>query len=114
MADVTIIPANVLFSTTDNHVKGVAGATIAAGDVLYRDAADSNKMKLSDANGSASAKVVDGFALCGAAAGQPVVYTTEDPALVVGGTLVSGTLYVLSATPGKICPHTDIGQANLP
>jgi hypothetical protein len=108
MATLVIVPANVIASPSATKGTGVAGVTITAGQVLYKDAADSNKLKLSDANGAAALRVVDGIALHGASAGQPITYVTRDPLLVLGTTLVAGTSYMLASdTPGGIAPIAD-------
>lgn len=108
MATLVITAANVLASASATKKAGVAGATITAGQVLYKDAADSNKLKLADANGAAALRVVEGIALHGAFAGQPLSYVTRDPALKVGATLVVGQGYMLASdTPGGIAPDSD-------
>jgi hypothetical protein len=108
MATLSITAASVLASASAVKTTGVAGATITAGQVLYKDGADSNKMKLADANGAAALRVVEGIALHGASAGQPITYVTRDPGLTVGATLVVGTSYMLASdTPGGIAPDAD-------
>jgi hypothetical protein len=108
MADLTITAASFLPSDNASIVTCVAGATIAAGDVLYRDTADSSKVKPADANsGTSAARTVFGIALHAVAAGQKLLVVTEDPALVVGAAVVTGTTYILSANAGKIAPDSD-------
>lgn len=108
MADVTITPANVLASNAASKRTGVAGATIAAGQTVYVDSAASNTVKLADANLSAAAADCVGIALHGAAANQPITWVEEDPDFTPGGTLVVGTIYVLSGTAGGIAPAADM------
>lgn len=110
MSDVATTAANVLASDQNDGIfRGVAGAAIAAGDVIARDTGNNNVIILADANGSAVAKVVAGVAVNSApGAGQPVDYVNEDPNFNPGGTIVEGKPYVLSATPGKMCPADDL------
>lgn len=108
MATLVITAANVLSSASATRKSGIAGATITAGQVLYKDAADSNKLKLADANGAAALRVVEGIALHGASPGQPIAYVTRDPNFKPGATLVIGTTYMLASdTPGGIAPDSD-------
>src|SRR2546430_2343743 len=108
MANLTITPANVLASATALTASGVAGATITAGQTIYKDATDSKKLKLSDANLSAATAAVDGIALNAASSGQPVSYVFQDDAFTPGATLVVGETYVLSGTAGALCPVADL------
>lgn len=112
MANLNITAANVLPSDNAIIEHGVAGVAIAAGDVLYRDTSDSNKLKLADANdASAIVRAVRGIAVNSAAAGQRVSYVTEDSALTLGTGLVAiGDGLILSATPGKIAPEADLAS----
>jgi hypothetical protein len=107
MADLTITAANVATSTGAQTSDGTAGATLTQGDVVYQDAADSNKWKRADANLSLAGSTAIGIALNAAENNQPVrIETIGD--INVGATLAVGTVYVLSATAGKIAPSTDL------
>lgn len=108
MAALTITPANVLASTGALRGSGIAGETIAQGEVVYKDATDSGKIKLADANVSAAAATVRGIAECAASAGQPIFYATEDAAFTPGATLEVGEVYVLGNTPGELVPVADL------
>ena len=115
-ADVTITAASVLASSGATYEDGVAGATITRGQLVYKDAADSNKIKLADAN-VAAAKGVLGMAYSDAASGQHVRVILADPDLTVGGTLsitAPGGVYVLSATAGGIAPTSDLASGSYP
>ncbi len=107
MADLTITAASVLMSAAGKSVTGIAGAAITAGDALYKDAADSNKLKLADADGAAALRAVCGIALNDAAAGQPCEYCISDSALVIGATVSIGYIAILSGVAGAICPAAD-------
>lgn len=107
MADLSITAANVQKSTGAQLETGVAGVAIAAGQSLYKDTTDSNKMKLADANLSELAATLEGVSLHAAAAGQPITYITAgnyNP----GATVAAGAVYVLSGTAGGIAPVADL------
>ena len=106
MADVSITAANVVPGPNAVYRDGIAGATITAGQVCYVDASD-GRVKLADANASATTSIPAGIAVNGAASGQPVRLVVEDDDFTVGGTVAKG-VYVLSANPGGIAPVSDI------
>ena len=107
-ADITVIASAVVPSSNAVYKYATAGATIAAGQLCYLDTADLDangigKAKLSDANGAAALRVVDGIAVSSASAGQPVVIVTYDPALVIAASgLTANQILVSSATAGGI------------
>ena len=105
MADIAITATNVVGSGSATRETGSAGEAITAGQAVYLDSA-TNKYKLSDSNAT-GAKTVRGIALNGAALNQPVVVQKDGP-ITIGGTLVAGTTYCQSTTPGGICPQADI------
>lgn len=107
MADITITVANVAAGTGSVTSDGTAGATVTQGDVVYQDAADSNKWKRADANLSSAAATAIGIALNAAENGQPLRIQTSGE-ITIGGTVAIGTVYVLSANAGKIAPTTDL------
>lgn len=102
MAALSITAASVIPSANAVVAIGTAGATITAGQTLYIDTADSNKLKLYDADGSATTSTMAGIALCGASSGQQVRYVTQDPALVLGCTMAVGDTLWGSDTAGGI------------
>lgn len=110
MSNLSITPGSVQVASTIPLTRGVAGATIAAGDALYVDATDSNKLKLAVAT-SAAAAAFAGIATHAALAGQPILYLPVG-AITIGATLTLGTVYVVSATAGKICPVADLVSGN--
>lgn len=112
MADLTITAANVVAGSGAKIVHGTAGASVTAGQVLYEDASDSNKLKLAD-NDSATAAVRSpvGIALHAAASGQPLSYLAKGP-ITIGATTAVGTVYCLSSTAGGICPSADIATGD--
>ena len=114
MADISITASAVVPSSSAVYKYATAGATITAGQLIYLDTADLDangigKAKLSDANGAAALRVVDGITVGGASAGQPVAIVTYDTALVVGSGLTANNILILSDTPGGIAPSADLG-----
>jgi len=107
MVDITITPANVIAGSNAQKLQGIAGATITAGQVVYRDPA-TGKFLLADANGTADARTPIGIALHGASLDQPLMVITEGD-LALGAAMVNATAYFLSDTPGGICPAADVG-----
>ena len=90
------------------EAKGVAGATIAAGDVLYIDTANSNILKLAQNDGTALEATIAGVALCDAVATQPVVYLKSGGTLTLNAVATAGETYIASNTAGGIAPVADI------
>ncbi len=108
MADITLTPANVVAGANSTSTTGTAGETIAAGKAVYLSST-TKKWMLADSNSAtAEARQAKGFALNGASLNQPVS-VHKDGDLTIGGTLVAGTAYYLSDTPGGICPVADVG-----
>lgn len=109
MADVTQTPADVELGGGGAVASRVTlGATLVQGDVVYKDTASANKMKAADADaGTELEATVEGIMLTsGADAGSGYVVTSGP--MNVGGTLVQGTIYVLSGAAGKIAPAADL------
>jgi len=102
MADITITAANVVKSSSGITAVGTAGATITAGQALYIDTADSNKLKLADADGTSPVNAFAGIALHASLANQPIVYLVSDPVFTFGGTVLAGDTIWLADTAGGI------------
>lgn len=107
--DVTVTAANVVSGTGATFADGTAGATITAGQVVYRDASDANAFKLADCDAAVGLANAVGIALHGASDGQPLKVQTAGN-INVGGTLTVGGIYVLSGTAGGIAPVADLAQ----
>lgn len=113
-ADISITAANVVPSSNAVISQGTAGATIAAGQLIYLDGDDTDsngkgKAKLSDCDSAtATIRVVDGIAINSASAGQPLVYVTFDPNLTIGGSQTANVILILSSTAGGIAPSADL------
>lgn len=112
MSDISITAANVIAGSDDvSHV--TAAATITAGKVVFKDPT-SGKRDLADNNSAtAAARVPEGIALNGASLNQPLAIQKSGP-ITIGGTLVPGTVYFLSGTPGGICAAADLTTGMYP
>ena len=108
MADLAPTAASVVAEdgavTKSEHI---AGATIAAGDWLYMDTANSNVMKLAQADGTALEATVYGMALNSASTGQPVLVARAGD-VDFGCTITVAAVYILSVNAGKIAPVADL------
>lgn len=111
MADISITAANVLSGPGAVIEDGIAGATITAGQVVYRDTDQS--YKLADCNGaSALIRTPRGIALNGASAGQPLKIQKQGDITLNG--LTAGNAFFLSGTPGGIRPAADNTTGDYP
>jgi hypothetical protein len=111
MPDLSITAANVAVYADVAPRDGTAGATITAGQVLYEDTSDSNKLKLADCDSSSATATVVGIALHGASSGQPIKYAPSGE-LTIGATVTVGEIYVLSGTAGGIAPEADLASGD--
>jgi hypothetical protein len=113
MADITITAANVLKGANAVIEKGVAGATVTAGQVVYRDAAD-GRYKLADCDSATDGvRVPRGIALNGASSGQPLEILMSGD-ITIGATLTLGATYYLSGNAGRIAPAADLATGDFP
>ncbi len=106
MADVSITAASVLLvgGPTDNMT---AGASITAGQVVYKEAT-TGLAKLADCDSAtAEARIPYGIALHAASTSQPLKVARPGATVNMGATLTGGTEYWLSGTAGAICPAAD-------
>ncbi|MCK1541443.1 hypothetical protein IVB12_05480 [Bradyrhizobium sp. 179] len=107
MADLSITASSVLPGAGAITEDGISGATITAGQAVYK-AADGT-WALADADSAtALARDAKGIALNGASAGQPIK-VQKGGELTVNAVLTAGTTYYLSGTAGGICPLADVG-----
>ncbi len=107
MADLVITKANVIAGANPNIRRGTAGATVTAGQSVYEDATDSNSWKLADNDDTAAKAAAIGIAMNDALDGQPLQIITGGT-LGLGAILTTGTVYVVSSTPGGIAPWADL------
>ena len=107
MTAISITAANVLKGPNAKTNTGVAGEAITRGMPVYLKPSDGRLYK-ADANLSLEASIAIGMAYGDVAAGQDLVYITEDDQYTPGGTVVKGTIYVVGATAGDVAPAADI------
>jgi hypothetical protein len=88
MADISITPASFVPSANATIVQGIAGATLTRGKPVYLDTV-AGTYKLYVAT-STTTDALAGLMCEDVDAGQPCLVLTKDPALVLGGTLVTG------------------------
>lgn len=113
MADLTITAANVVAGSGAEVEHGTAGATVTAGQMVYRNSA-TNAYLLADSNSATvAARTPRGISLHAAATGQPLAIAKEGP-VTIGATMTAGVAYYLSDTPGGICPVADVGSGEYP
>lgn len=113
MADLVITAASVIAGLGATITHGEAGATITAGQIIFRDPAD-RLHKLADNNAAGAAvRAPKGIALNGAANGQPLAVHEKGP-ITIGAVLTPGVAYYLSDTPGGICPVADLASGEYP
>jgi hypothetical protein len=110
MVDVSITPGSVVKGSDATVAQGIAGVTILAGQVVSRDS--DGTIKLCDADSAtASLRVPIGIALNGGSIGQPISFQTAG-SITVGGTLVTGTVYLSSDGPGGLRPAVDLNSGD--
>lgn len=116
MVEYTCTAASVLASASATTVAGTFGATITAGQAVYKDTAD-NKWKLADSNSATTAaRTAQGIALNGGADGQPATICVADPDFTHGLATVATTapVIVLGGTPGALAPVADLTTGMMP
>lgn len=107
MADLTVTAASVVAGPNAIIREGVAGVAITAGQAVYKNDQNNNRLALADCVASPQTANCVGVALHGASAGQPLKYVESDDDFTPGATLVLGTPYVLSEA-GGIAPVGDL------
>lgn len=112
MADLVTVAADVAPGTLRPPRKkyGTAGATIVAGQVVYRDPAD-GLLKLCDSDSSILTARAKGIAANGATAGQSLAYYIDGD-VVLGVATTVAEIYLTSDTPGGIRPVADVDSGD--
>jgi hypothetical protein len=111
MADVNFTAASIIKGANAIVESGIAGETITAGQAVYLKAADT-RYWIADCTTSAATAAAAGYALNGAAAGQPLdVQTAGDMTCDNLSLAVAGAVYVLSAA-GETAPHGDLAASD--
>lgn len=108
MADLAVTANNVKPGTTSKKdTNSIAKEIITAGQSVAKDPSD-NKIGLADSNSpTAWKKDPYGIALNGAQVDQPVVVHLSGK-YICGGAVTAGSVWMLSGTPGGICPVADV------
>lgn len=115
MTALSVTAANVVAGADAVKKTGVAGATITAGQPLYRNPT-TLKMHPGDSDSATTgAHTIEGIALHGASDGQPITWQ-ESGLINLGATLVVGETYFLGDVAGGIVPRGDmsIGEYVVP
>lgn len=107
MADIAITAANCVPGANAVKELGVAGEAITAGQAVYKDASTAKWLKADNDSATVAAQHAGGIALTGSSLNQPIVVQTSGD-LTLGGTIVAGSPYYLSATAGGVAPLADI------
>ncbi len=111
MADISITASAVLPGSGARTRHVTAGATITAGQVVYREAS-TGKYKLADTDSAtAEVRTPAGIALNGASDGQPLTILTQG-LLTLNAVLTQAVAYYLSGTAGGICPVADVASGD--
>lgn len=108
MTDISVTATSVEPVAGYAFVDRIAGEAIAAGKACYQNSVD-QKAYLADADDTAAKAIVEGIALNGAAANQPVRIQTGGD-LDIGATLTVGEIYVLSGSAGGVAPEGDLAN----
>jgi hypothetical protein len=108
MADISVTPSSVKPANARTRIEeGIAGAAITAGQAIYADASDSNKLKPALSTNQTQANSVVGIALNDVATDQPLDYAARGD-VTFNSALTAGTVYVLGGASGGISPSADL------
>lgn len=110
MAEYTPIAGSVLMVAGVVDAEAVAGEPIGAGDFIYLDAADSNRAKKAQCDGTPAEVAAVGVALNSApAAGQPLKFAVQGE-IALGAAIFSGAgrVVVVGTTAGKCMDFGDL------
>lgn len=109
MADLTITPGALLV-VNGGTLDGIAGATVTAGQAVYADTTDGNKLKPALATGTSAEAEVRGIAIH-AAGDEEALRIQTSGVIGIGASTTLGEIYVLSQNAGGICPAADLGPS---
>ena len=114
MADLTITPDNVgVGASSTQTAKVQMGEAITSGVTVYKDAADSDKLKIANSDPAVEATSdVYGITLDGGADDEFTTVVTKGP-MRVGATVVVGTMYYCGIAAGGISTYTDVATADI-
>jgi hypothetical protein len=106
-SDLSVTAANVIAGSNAQVEQGVAGATITAGQVVYRSSTSGKYLKADDDDATLEVRTPRGIALNGASDGQPLQILRSGD-ITIGATMTAGIPYYLSSTAGGLCPVADL------
>lgn len=109
MADLTITAGSVVQGANAVTARGSFGETVTAGQAVYLDPTVHKWLKADSNSATVAARQAGGIALNGGSLNQPATVQTSGK-ITAGATLIAGTAYYLSDTPGGICPLADVGS----
>lgn len=112
MTDISVTAANVV-AMSDDITHGTAGATITAGQAVYKDSVTGKYLLADNNSATVAARTPGGMSLHGASLNQPLAVQKSGP-ITIGGTLTAGVAYYLSGTAGGICPVADLTTGMYP
>lgn len=107
--DISITAANVVAGSGATVENGTLGATVTAGQILYKSSTAGTWSLADSDSATAEIRQAAGIALNGGASGQPVRVLREG-LITIGGTLTAGVTYYLSKTAGGLAPVADIAS----
>lgn len=113
MVDLTITPASVIIASHANIMRGKSGATVTAGQLVYKSSTNASMLLADNNSATAEARRPIGVALHGASTGQPLAYAPEGD-VTIGATMTAGVAYYLSDTPGGLCTVADLATGEYP
>ena len=111
MVDIVITATSVVAGAGCQTQHGTAGATIAAGQLVYLDST-TGKFALTDGDSATvAARTPRGMALNGGAVNQPIKIAKAGP-VTLGAVLTAGVAYYMSDDAGGICPVADLASGD--
>lgn len=113
MADITITAGNV--APTGTYTKKLAqfGEAVTGGQVTYLKSADSKYWKAQcDGTAEEAGSNELGIVLCASASANQFGAILTGGTITIGGTVVAGKAYYVSAAAGGICPEADLVTGN--
>lgn len=108
-SDLTITAASVVAGSGATVEAGTLGATVTAGQVVYKSSTAGTWALADSDSATAEVRQAKGIALNGGASGQPVSVLREGQ-ITIGATMTAGIPYFLSKTAGGIAPIADIAS----
>jgi hypothetical protein len=106
--DLSVTAASVVAGSSSTVENGTLGATVTAGQLLYKSSTAGTWALADSDSATAEVRSATGIALNGGASGQPVRVLREGT-ITIGATMTAGVAYYASNTAGGICPVADVG-----